>query len=59
MKPLHLVTCSHCGGAHSHEAHHDPAYAVRLADEALAKGAINDGRMWIGVARKLLKEKRR
>jgi hypothetical protein len=59
MKALRLVKCPHCGGDHGYQAHSDPAYAVRLAEEALAKGQITDGRMWVAVARKLLKEGRR
>lgn len=56
---LRLVRCPHCNGDHSAEAHRDPAYALRLAEEAFQRGAITDGRMWVSVARKCLKEGKR
>jgi hypothetical protein len=60
MKPaLHIARCPHCGGSHSADAHRDPAYALRLAEEAFQRGAITDGRLWVGVARKCLKEGRK
>lgn len=60
MKPaLSLVRCPACGGDHGAEAHRDVGYAARLAEEALARGEIAEGRRWVGVVRKIAKEGRR
>lgn len=60
MKPaLRLARCAHCGGDHGAEAHHDVAYAARLAEEALARGDVAEGRRWVGVIRRVAKEGRR
>ena len=59
MKPfLFLTRCPHCGGLHGASAHHDVGYAARLADEALARGDVAEGRRWISVIRRVAKEGR-
>jgi hypothetical protein len=60
MKPsLRIVRCPACGGDHGSEAHRDVGYAARLAEEALERGDVTQGRLWVGVIRKIAKERRR
>jgi hypothetical protein len=58
---LQLARCSICQTDRNHptEAHHSPAVALRIAEEAFDRGAVTDGRMWVRVARKCLKDGRR
>lgn len=50
--------CTHCGKDHPDAAHHDPLVALEVADRYLYRGDPGEARVWVAVARTMLRRKR-